>query len=211
MKYVDPTKLITSLIPAMLDPENLLIKGNQKEPLTGLSYKEALGIFILAESMNYAFAIKGNIAKFSILPASYQDPNNEDGAIFIELPDTNEGMVTYLEQVSVTPHQKSDITDEILKQVKKKHEHYSSDYFQTHSLLIFTDKIGAIDVKAIKDFLRVDFKFGFYAIFCLEEAKNGVYRYAIISLDPTLDHYGKFYVYVDTQTKRYEITDREKV
>lgn len=208
--FVVPEKLLFNLVPAILDPENLLIKGNPKEKLTGLQYKEALGVFMLAEAMNYSYSKKSEKVNFKILPAEYEDVNNEDGAISIEFVDSGEEIVTYLEQVSVTTHQKENITDEILKQIKKKHGHYSADYFQTHSLLIFSDKIGTIDVKAIKDFLRTEFKFWFYAIFCLKESSNGICRYSIINLDPSLNRYGEFFIYVNTVSKTYEVTDIQK-
>ncbi len=206
---VNPQKLLENLVPAILDPENLLIKGNEKEFLTGLPYKEALGSFILSVSMNYSYGLKGENIRFKILSAEYEDDNNEDGAILIEFVNAGNSIVTYLEQVSVTPHQKDDITTELIKQIKKKHKHYSDEYFQTHSLIIFTDKIGAISVKGVKDFLRDEFKFGFYAIFCLEETKGKIYRYSIINLDPSKNRYGKFFVYVNTSDKTYEVSDRE--
>ena len=205
--FVNPQLLLVNLIPAILDPENLLIKGNKKEPLTGLQYKEALGIFILSETMNYSYNSQIKKVKFDIISADYEDTNNDDGMLLITFKESDHAIITYLEQVSVTTHQKGDITIEVLKQIEKKHRKYSEDYYRNRILLIFTDKIGQISIESVKESLRMEKKFYYYALFCLERFIDNIYIYTVVNINHEVNYYKKFIVEIDTIKQSYKLSN----
>ncbi len=204
IKLIHKLALLKNLIPSILDPDKYLMK-REKEPLTGILYREALGVFLLCVVMDYSYRQNGQRLVFAPIQKDEEDNNNEDGAVLILNQDTKEIIPSYFEQVAVTEFQQKDITEEIINELKKKHSHYSNDYYKNHSLIIFSNKIGEISVKKIKDYLKTSVKFGFYGLYCLEEAKDGIYRYGIINLDVTKNVYGKFTVFVDTNLKTFKV------
>ncbi len=207
--YVKLNVLLQNLIPAILDPEYKLDKGNCKEPLTGLSCKEALGLFIFTEVMNYSYKSQGEQIYFQILSKEFKRPYNDDGGVLIINKKAGGQSPIYFEQVSVTHYKGGDITDEILEQLNKKHIHYSDNkYYKTHSLIIFTNKLGKIDIKSVKDKLREETKFNFYALFYLGRINGQMYRYEIINLDPCKNSYSIFYVYILVNEGVYSVSDR---
>jgi len=208
-KTAQPQKILENLIVGLKDVDTLM-SGNNKDEESGLQLKEALGVFLLSEAMNFAYSQKGENITFSILTNDGSDALNEDGAIQIHFNDESTSLVTYLEQVSVTSHQEGDINAEIESQLQKKNRKYTNEYYENRSLLVFIEKVGAISIEEVKAYLRTEHPFGFYSAFVLEKNEDSILTYAIVNLDINKDTYSKFFVKIDTDNKTYEVTDRDE-
>lgn len=193
---VDPDTLLHNLIPSILDPENILIKG-KTEPLTGILYREALGLYIVYQLLNYSYINKG--FEILILTKEKDDSENEDGAITILNNKDKSRTILYFEQVIITEHQVGSVTDNIITEIKKKNNKYSKEYYEKNILCVMLDKIGETDVRKVKVYLDNNNKFGYYILFYLEEVNKDLYKYAIINLEPKRNVYEKCWVVIDTK------------